>query len=582
MEDEDLKAIEEILREDRYGVVSEQNDDHGWQTVSYQKKNRRKQVKQTPENFSGGIGVGVSGDVFLSIEQHSEDRRRRLETQRAAIAAAVGDNSAVAGDGEDGSDVDGDFPGGVVENGDVKKSKPKKPKKPKVSVAEAAAKIDASDLYAFLLDIDASYESQQDIQLMRLADYFGRAFSKVNASQFPWMKIIKESSIAKMVDIPLGHIAEAVYKTSVDWLNQRSLDALGAFVLWSLDSILDDLALHQGPVKSKKMVQQAPPKSQVAIFVVLSMVLRRKPDVLISLLPIIKENSRYQGQDKLPVIVWAINQACQGDLVLGLFMWVHYLLPMLSSKSSCNPQSRDLILQLVERILSPPKAHTILVNGAVRKGERLVPPSALELLVRATFPAPSARVKATERFEAIYPTLKDVALAVAPGSKAMRLVTQQIMPFSVKAAGEGIPDLSREASDLFIWCLAQNPDCYKQWDDIYLDNIEASINILKKLSDEWKVHSVKHANHDSLKVTLKSFKEKNEKAMGSENDTARLASLKDAQKYCKIILGRVVRGHVCMKNIVFVTVAFAIGAAFISKAMPSWDLDKLFVKPNLP
>jgi len=44
------------------------------------------------------------------------------------------------------------------------------------------------------------------------------------------------------------------------------------------------------------------------MFVVLAMVLRRKPDVLISLLPIIKENKKYQGQDKLPVIVWVITQ----------------------------------------------------------------------------------------------------------------------------------------------------------------------------------------------------------------------------------------------------------------------------------
>lgn len=40
-----------------------------------------------------------------------------------------------------------------------------------------------------------------------------------------------------------------------------------------------------------------------------------------------------------------------------------------------------------------PKARTILVNGAVRKGERLVPPFAFEILMGATFPAPSARVK---------------------------------------------------------------------------------------------------------------------------------------------------------------------------------------------
>ena len=43
--------------------------------------------------------------------------------------------------------------------------------------------------------------------------------------------------------------------------------------------------------------------------------------------------------------------------------------------------------------MSSPKARTILFNGAVKKGERLVPPSALELLMRLTFPVPSARVK---------------------------------------------------------------------------------------------------------------------------------------------------------------------------------------------
>lgn len=35
---------------------------------------------------------------------------------------------------------------------------------------------------------------------------------------------------------------------------------------------------------------------------------------------------------------------------MGLYMWVQVLLPMLSGKSSCNPQARDLILQLVERL----------------------------------------------------------------------------------------------------------------------------------------------------------------------------------------------------------------------------------------
>ena len=126
---------------------------------------------------------------------------------------------------------------------------------------------------------------------------------------------------------------------------------------------------------------------------VLAMVLRRKPDVMINLLPTLKDNKKYQGQDKLPVTVWVIAQASQGDLVMGLYLWVSLFLPMLSGKSGGNPQSRDLILQLVERILSFPKARVILLNGAIRKGKRVVPPSALDSLLRVTFPLPSARIK---------------------------------------------------------------------------------------------------------------------------------------------------------------------------------------------
>lgn len=44
------------------------------------------------------------------------------------------------------------------------------------------------------------------------------------------------------------------------------------------------------------------------MFLALAMVLRRKPDVLVNLLPTLKENSKYQGQDKLPLIVWTVAQ----------------------------------------------------------------------------------------------------------------------------------------------------------------------------------------------------------------------------------------------------------------------------------
>ncbi|KAK0598424.1 hypothetical protein LWI29_034562 [Acer saccharum] len=574
--DENSAIIEQILREDELQNNTAANRiDDTWKTVSYRKKSSKPSQQENSIADRRPNRGCTAGDVFRSIEQHSEDRRRRIfeaQTSSASAAADGFDGSKRHSDEDDDSDAEGP----VAADTEVKKVKQKKPKKPKVTVAEAAAKIDAGDLGAFLVDITTSYEKQQDIQLMRFADYFGRAFAGVSSSQFPWLKTFRESSVSKMVDIPISHISEEVYKTSVDWLGQRSFDALGSFVLWSLESIFTDLTSHQGAVKgSKKAVQLAPSKSLVAIFVVVAMILRRKPDVMISLLPIMKENPRYQGQDKLPVTIWIITQASQGDLAVGLHMWVHVLLPMLSGKSSCNPQARDMILQLVERILSSPKARTILINGAVRKGERVVPPSALELLMRVTYPAPSVRVKATERFEVVYPTLKEVSLAGSPGSKAVKQVAQQMLNLAVKAAGEGVPDLSREASDIFIWCLNQNLECYKQWDMLYLDNLEASVVVLRKLSEECKEYSDKHPMCDALRETLKSFRQKNENELVQTENAARSALLKDADKSCKVVLGQLSRSHGCLKGFFFVSVALAVAATVVSQNPESLDMKKL-------
>ena len=63
-------------------------------------------------------------------------------------------------DDDDSSDGEGDR---VAENGkaeESKKVKAKKLKKPKVTVSDAAAKIDADDLSAFLADITVSFAFQ--------------------------------------------------------------------------------------------------------------------------------------------------------------------------------------------------------------------------------------------------------------------------------------------------------------------------------------------------------------------------------------------------------------------------------------
>lgn len=65
--------------------------------------------------------------------------------------------------------------------------------------------------------------------------------------------------------IPLSYVPEDVYKTSIEWLRQKSSEQLGSFVMWLFDGILADLASHLGaPKGSKKVVQAASSKSQAS------------------------------------------------------------------------------------------------------------------------------------------------------------------------------------------------------------------------------------------------------------------------------------------------------------------------------
>lgn len=160
-ENENSAIIEAILRGDDHptNLNHHQNQDSGWKTVSYTKRR-----KNPPKNSVQPASTPFpNSNVFSSIDQHSEDRLRRAkEAAAAAAAAAAAIQSAVRSKqhSDDDDDSGAENSGGAVENWgaeEAKKVKPKKPKKPKVSVGEAASKMDADDLAAFLLDISVSY-----------------------------------------------------------------------------------------------------------------------------------------------------------------------------------------------------------------------------------------------------------------------------------------------------------------------------------------------------------------------------------------------------------------------------------------
>ncbi|WJX42867.1 hypothetical protein P8452_30047 [Trifolium repens] len=546
------------------------NGDHGWQKVTYAKKHKKNEADgddydENDEHDEHDEDDDYEYDEYDEHDEHYDDENDENDENDEHDEHDEHDDDE--NDEYDEYDEDSN-------NGKAKEIK-------KVTVAEAAAQIDASDLEAFLGDISAAFEQNEIIQMKRFADYFEHAFTDVTAYYFPWVKLFRKKPLSKTVDAPIRHISDAVYKTSVDWIHLRSPEALSFFLLWSLNCILDELrsqlteAKHEQLYeankyetnKDAKKAMQLTSKSSVEMFVCLAMVLRRKPDALISVLPELRDNTKYQGRFQVLAITWMVAQASVGDLSVGLYAWSRNLLPIVVGKSG-NPQSRDFVLQLVEKILSTPEARPVLVNGAVRKGEQLIPPRALETLIRVTFPSSNRLkidVQATKRFALIYPILREVALGGSPGSKAIK----RLFSFAIEAAGEDNPELSTEAVGIVICCLSRSTKCYKQWEKVYEYNIVASVAILKKLSDDLEVQATKLSPYEPLRKILKLFRQKNKKALATETGAAHHAHFKDADKYCKIIAGRVSQGLGCKACLTFGVLAAAVVLSFCT---PIWNL----------
>jgi COX assembly protein 1 len=63
--------------------------------------------------------------------------------------------------------------------------------------------------------------------------------------------------------------------------------------------------------------------------------------------------------------------------------------------------------------------------------------------------------------------------------------------------------------------------------------------------------------------------------LATETDAAQHAHFKDADKYCKIISGRVAQGHGCKACLTFTVLAAAVGAVVLYPNLESLDFKNL-------
>ena len=70
--------------------------------------------------------------------------------------------------------------------------------------------------------------------------------------------------------------------------------------------------------------------------------------------------------------------------------------------------------------------------------------------------------------------------------------------------------------------------------------------------------------------------QKNEKALADGAQGAHFSLLKDADKYCKWLIGKISRGNVCMKSLAIVIIARGVGTV-MSATIESLDWKQLSV-----
>ena len=152
---------------------------HGWQTVSYPKRNRK---QQPPRAAAPDLALQANGKagVFDAVEKRSQERHRALQQQLAARAAGLDDARVAAAAAGYSDDEDSDEAAAPrQEEGEPKKPKKPKVKKPKVTVAEAAALIDAENLAAHLIDISVTLPRLRGIAVRSRGQGTGQGFVRL-------------------------------------------------------------------------------------------------------------------------------------------------------------------------------------------------------------------------------------------------------------------------------------------------------------------------------------------------------------------------------------------------------------------
>jgi hypothetical protein len=180
------------------------------------------------------------------------------------------------------------------------------------------------------------------------ANFFEKTFRAV---ELPFNKILREEPLAKSVEFLLKELPQATAKKVQQWLSHRPAAAASKFVLEVLQVVMETAG---GPVSGGKKSNQPTVDKPVPVglLIVLALVLRAHPEALLPHATIIRTNRKFQGAERLHILVWACGQAAVGSAAAGVGLWARTLLPLVEAQPTSK--SAELAMAFIDTVLPPP------------------------------------------------------------------------------------------------------------------------------------------------------------------------------------------------------------------------------------
>lgn len=406
-----------------------------WQQVPKKKgkaedtKKGASSKKTVSKGISGATGTDSVKSAFAALDQMNK-REPHTDNEVGPLSSE---------DEEDGE---------LSAKPSVEEKKIKKPKvkKAKITVSQAAEALEDSALTTFLHGLEESNPEDFDVQLRRCADFFERTFK---VCELPFNKILQESPLSKSVETPLCDLPQDAIDKTRKWLSNRSATSSSQFALLLVREVLKGATTPSG-----KKAQ--PPKANVGLLMMLSLLLRAHPDALLQHAAALRPGPKNNSGEQFRLLLWCYGQVSKGAASAGVTLWVRNLLPMVLSTNSSSPR-HELGLQFIENLLpAPSKARAGLLKKAGKTGgeNAIVPITALLSFLSLAY---ASEEKPALRARALYPYLRELALA--PGGRSGRTASL-LLPPTMELAASAAQDspLQSAVMDNLLWCLSSDPE----------------------------------------------------------------------------------------------------------------------------